>query len=130
MTTIYTSFDIETGKPVCISERLPCDTKHMDGVVFEGRFDFDKFRMVDGEIVEIKEVVDTITSNDVDRHVQRIMSYPHTSYADWRVLRFLERGEKVPLSVIKARENIRSCAKKLKAMDPIPHDFADERYWK
>jgi hypothetical protein len=51
------------------------------------------------------------------------------SYTDWYVTRQQEGGAAIPAEVLAYRQAVREASNAIEAMDPIPADFRDPKYW-
>jgi hypothetical protein len=69
----------------------------------------------DTKVVRVKDVRD---------HADRLLSY-----TDWVIIRELDTGKPADPEIKAQRQAIRNASNVLEAMDPIPTDFKDARYW-
>jgi hypothetical protein len=65
-----------------------------------------------------------VTALEVKAHAGRLLSY-----TDWVVVRALDTGTPADPEIISKRQAIRDASNALEAMDPIPADFLDPKYW-
>lgn len=65
-----------------------------------------------------------VTPGQVKAHAGRILSY-----SDWYVTRDLEGGGSVPDAMLAYRQAVRDASNAIEAMEPIPADFTDPKYW-
>jgi hypothetical protein len=61
---------------------------------------------------------------EVKAHAGRLLSY-----SDWVVVRAMDTGEAADPAIIATRQAIRDASNALEAMEPIPADFTDPKYW-
>lgn len=65
-----------------------------------------------------------VTAAQVKAHAGRLLSY-----TDWVVVKALDTGEPADPAVIAKRHAVRAASNQIEAMDPIPADFTDPKYW-
>lgn len=70
------------------------------------------------------EVVRVVSEQDVKAHAGRLLSY-----TDWYVTRQQEGGADIPADILTYRQAVRDASGVLEAMDPIPADYRDPKYW-
>ncbi len=70
------------------------------------------------------EEVRVVTPQEVKAHAGRILSY-----TDWVVVRAMDTGEPADPAILAKRQAIRDASDALEAMDPIPADYRDPKYW-
>ena len=64
-----------------------------------------------------------ITAAEVKQHAGRILSY-----TDWVDIRALS-GTPADPAMVAYRQSVRDASNEIEAMDPIPTDFRDPKYW-
>jgi hypothetical protein len=70
------------------------------------------------------EEVRVVTPLEVKAHAGRLLSY-----TDWVVVKALDTGKPADPAILAKRQAIRDASNALEAMDPIPADFIDPKYW-
>lgn len=65
-----------------------------------------------------------VTALEVKAHAGRLLSY-----TDWVVVRELDTGSPADPAILDKRQAIRAASNAIEAMDPIPADFTDPKYW-
>ena len=65
-----------------------------------------------------------VTDLEIKAHASRLLSY-----TDWYVTRQMEGGAAIPDNVLAYRQAVREASGVIEAMDPIPSDYRDPKYW-
>lgn len=68
--------------------------------------------------------VRVVTPLEVKAHAGRLLSY-----TDWVVVKALDTGEPADPAILAKRQAIRDASNAIEAMEPIPADFTDPKYW-
>lgn len=92
-----------------------------------GRWPAEEYRLgEDGQVVldPVAAAPAAPTAALVKREAARRLAF-----TDWMVLRATEGGTPVPDAVTAQRTAIRAASNALEAMEPIPADYGDDRWW-
>ncbi|MBP2238361.1 hypothetical protein J2Z31_004898 [Sinorhizobium kostiense] len=83
-----------------------------------------RFRVIEGgKAIETTPVTGSATvREEAERRIRA------SGYEQWRV-RSLATGAPIPSSIRYLKMQIDFVAEKLAQLSPIPHDFADDKYW-
>lgn len=127
----YAVYETETGKVVSAGKStnrrvLVLARKALsDGQsLYVGEID-PKTTYLPGGIPAQKPVeVRIVTPSEVKAFAGRLLSY-----TDWVVVKALDTGEPADPAIIDKRAAIRAASDVIEAMDPIPVDFTNPKYW-
>ena len=129
--THYGVFDANSGdllRPVKADElaQVAIQSRAANEVVLEGDFRDGGWRLVDGWPEPFNRPLPPVTIAMVKDEQARLLRY-----SDWAITRAADPtdGTPIPPSIIAERSAIRAGAERLEAMDPIPADYRDPKYW-
>lgn len=108
----------EAAIDLALSRSPPGSALHL------GEIDPNKTYLPGGVPTPKPEFVRVISPQEVKAHAGRLLSY-----TDWYVTRQQEAGTPIPEDVLAYRQAVRAMSNELEAMDPIPVDFYEAKYW-
>lgn len=92
--------------------------------LYRGEIDPAKIYLPNGEPTPKPVDVENVTPAQIKAHAARLLSY-----SDWYVTRQQETGADIPESVLTYRQAVRDASGEIEAMDPIPADYRNTKYW-
>lgn len=127
----YAIYETETGKIVSAGKSsnrrilvLARNTLVDGQSLYVGEIDPKTTFLPDGVPTPKPEEVRIVTALEVKTHAGRLLSY-----TDWVVVKALDTGEPADPTIIAKRQAIRAASNALEAMDRIPVDFTNPKYW-
>lgn len=92
--------------------------------LFVGEIDPDTQYLPGGVPTPKPKEVRVVTALEVKAWAGRLLSY-----TDWVVVKALDTGALADPLILAKRQAIREASNTIEAMDPIPADFTDPKYW-
>jgi hypothetical protein len=92
--------------------------------LYKGKIDPNTTYLPGGVPTPKPEEVRVVTALEVKAFAGRLLSY-----TDWVVVKALDTGEPPNPDIIAKRAAIRAASDAIEAMDPIPADFTEPKYW-
>lgn len=117
----------ETGKIVRRgqgSERAASIGLASNERVYWGLIDPETQYLPDGVPTPLSPVLQVVPVEEVKRFMSRLLSY-----TDGYVTRRADTGQELPAAIQAYRDAVRVRAHEIEAMEPIPPDFRDAKYW-
>lgn len=125
--TSYAIYDVESGLVVrkgrgAMRSAL-IGLQHSESIYW-GEVNAATQRIVNGELQDREPDTKPVTVQQVKDWAFRLLAP-----SDWRSRRADDRGEPMEQEWIDYREGVRQASDALEAMDPIPQDYRDAKYW-
>lgn len=127
----FAIYEAETGKVLRVGKSTNRRQRVLERrnlkpgeAIYNGEIDPRAQYLPGGVPADKPEETPVITRKQVGEHMSRILSY-----SDGYVMRRADTGEAIPADVQAYRTAVREAAKALKAMEPIPADYRDQKYW-
>jgi hypothetical protein len=92
--------------------------------LYEGRVDPVREYIPNGTPTPRLEPQEVVDAAAVKEWAGRLLRY-----TDWYVTRQQETGADIPAAVLAYRQAVRDASGAIEAMDPIPADYRDPKYW-
>ena len=100
-------------------ERMP-----EGAALYEGEIDPATTYLPGGMPTPKPDLAPVVTAMEVKAHAGRLLSY-----TDWYVTRHQETGADTPSDILAYRQAVRDASGLIEAMEPIPADYRDPKYW-